>query len=198
MKLLVLIFIGIVIFSPVGQLIFGSIVSFLPGDVVARISDMVQGNYFRPFLLFVIFYVIYSFIKYFKKIRLLEKYDSTQAKRDLSRSDKITKNGMPINTSDFTAEFSVKKCPHCKEEVNIDAIKCRHCNEKIGKGYKIIENGTYVSNEILLEKKPNQDKKTLADLVLEYGPWVLGSYLLFSFLKWKYPYFFLELSLMNW
>ena len=69
-------------------------------------------------------------------------------KNELKKSDEITKNGVVINATDETEEYSVKKCPYCTEEINKDAIKCKHCGEAVGKGYEIIADGTYVANKI--------------------------------------------------
>ena len=171
---------------------------FIIGVILTQFfSFSLAGGSLSLLIIFLIYSGLNELVNNYKKKKLLEEYDKTQIKRDLSRIDKITKNGIVINASDFIAEHKVKKCPYCTEEVNINAIKCRYCSEEIGKGYEIIADGTYVSNKISLKKQPDKNKITLADIVITYVPWILGGYLLISFLKWKYPYYFLELQLWN-
>jgi ATP-dependent Zn protease len=64
------------------------------------------------------------------------------------KSEEITKNGIVFNPANMTEQYSVKKCPTCTEEINKDATKCKHCGERVGKGYEIIADGTYVANKI--------------------------------------------------
>ena len=66
----------------------------------------------------------------------------------LKKSEEITKNGVVVNAADETEQYSVKKCPSCAEEINKDATKCKHCGERVGKGYEIIADGTYVAKKI--------------------------------------------------
>jgi len=74
-----------------------------------------------------------------------DKYSQIQGER---KSDEITINKTIINAEDEMEEYSLKKCPYCQEEINIDAIKCKHCGEEVGKGYVINEDGTCVANKI--------------------------------------------------
>ena len=67
---------------------------------------------------------------------------------ELKKSEEITKNGVVVNAADETEQYSVKKCPSCAEEINKEATKCKHCGERIGKGYEIIADGTYVAKKI--------------------------------------------------
>ena len=67
---------------------------------------------------------------------------------ELKKSEEITKNGVVVNAADETEQYSVKKCPSCAEEINKEATKCKHCGERVGKGYEIIADGTYVAKKI--------------------------------------------------
>ena len=74
--------------------------------------------------------------------------DHQNSLNELKKSEEITKNGVVVNAADETEQYSVKKCPSCAEEINKEATKCKHCGERIGKGYEIIADGTYVANKI--------------------------------------------------
>jgi len=148
------IFLGIIVLAVVVQVIFGSSVSFLPGDVVARITDMIGSLSIAGFVLIfiVLFFVIYL------NNRVKKKNTLEEVKSNLRKIDEITKNGIVINFADEKEQYSVKKCPYCQEEINKDAIKCKHCGEGVGKGFEIIADGTYVANKIQSEKSLLQNE----------------------------------------
>ena len=96
-----------------------------------------------------------------KKKRAKKQLENNRKARELielrdRESNEITKNGIVINVEDETEEYSVKKCPYCTEEINKDASKCKHCGERVGKGYEIIADGTYVANKIQGERTSGQ------------------------------------------
>ena len=99
-----------------------------------------------------IYFVVTIPKKRAKKQELLENYRKVSERTELRESEKITKNGVHIIAEVDKERYSVKKCPYCTEEINKDATKCRHCGERVGKGYEIISDGTYVSNKIKVEQ----------------------------------------------
>jgi len=146
------IFLGIIVLAVVVQVIFGSSVSFLPGDVIARLVDMIGSGRGLILIFIVLFFVIYA------KNRVKKENTLEEVKNNLRKNDEITKNGIVINIADEIEQYSVKKCPYCQEEINKDAIKCRHCGEQVGKGFEIITDGTYVANKIQSEKSLLQNE----------------------------------------
>jgi len=119
------IFLGIIVLAVVVQVIFGSSVSFLPGDVIARLVDMIGSGRGLILIFIVLFFVIYA------KNRVKKENTLEEVKNNLRKNDEITKNGIVINIADEIEQYSVKKCPYCQEEINKDAIKCRHCGEQV-------------------------------------------------------------------
>ena len=146
------IFLGIIVLAVLVQVIFGSSVSFLPGDVIARLTDMIGSGGGLILIFIVLFFVIYA------KNRVKKENTLEEVKNNLRKNDEITKNGIVINIADEIEQYSVKKCPYCQEEINKDAIKCRHCGEQVGKGFEIITDGTYVANKIQSEKSLLQNE----------------------------------------
>ena len=106
--------------------------------------------------------VVISFFVRAKRTKEQEKQKLLKNKaRELIKhrsSHQITKNGVVVNATDETEEYSVKKCPYCTEEINKDAIKCKHCGEGVGKGYEIIADGTYVAKKIQGERTSGQSE----------------------------------------
>jgi len=152
------IFLGIIFLLFLTQVIFGArALSFLPGDVVARLIDMIGSGGGLILIFIVLFFVIYAKNRV-KKKNTLEKYNIVQKNKDLIRVDEITKNGIVINIEDEIEQYLVKKCPYCREEINKDAIKCKHCGEEVGKGFEIIADGTYVANKIQSERSLLQNE----------------------------------------
>ena len=95
---------------------------------------------FGPFIAIIL--IIISIIVSRRKNRIKNK--------DLlnKKNEEITKNGIVFNPASLTEQYSVKKCPTCAEEINKEATKCKHCGERVGKGYEIIADGTYVANKV--------------------------------------------------
>tara|TARA_B110000008_G_scaffold226775_1_gene228339 strand:+ start:333 stop:839 length:507 start_codon:yes stop_codon:yes gene_type:complete len=110
-----------------------------------------------PIVLIIIILIGGYFIVRAKKRRISNHQNSLN---ELKKSDDITKNGVVINATDMTEEYSVKKCPYCQEEINKDAIKCKHCGEGVGKGYEIIADGTYVANKMQGEWTSSQSSES--------------------------------------
>jgi len=109
-----------------------------------------MGMYLNP-LVSLIFQVVVAFGIYFGIYFIVNKRRAANHQislNELKKSDEITRNGIVINIEDETEEYSVKKCPYCQEEINKEATKCKHCGERVGKGYEIIADGTYVANKL--------------------------------------------------
>ena len=83
-----------------------------------------------------------------KKIKYYRNQNTLNELNELKKSDEITRNGIVFNPASLTEQYSVKKCPTCAEEINKEATKCKHCGERVGKGYEIIADGTYVANKV--------------------------------------------------
>ena len=99
---------------------------------------------------------------------------------ELKKSEEITKNGVVVNAADETEQYSVKKCPSCAEEINKDATKCKHCGERVGKGYEIIADGTYVAKKIQGERTESKQSGNLFFMVVWITLTVLVVILLFE------------------
>ena len=109
-----------------------------------------MGMYLNP-LVSLIFQVVVAFGIYFGIYFIVNKRRAANHQislNELKKSDEITRNGIVINIEDETEEYSVKKCPYCQEEINKEATKCKHCGERVGKGFEIIADGTYVANKL--------------------------------------------------
>ena len=83
-----------------------------------------------------------------KKIKYYRNQNTLNELNELKKSDEITRNGIVFNPASLTEQYSVKKCPTCAEEINKEATKCKHCGERVGKGYEIIADGTYIANKV--------------------------------------------------
>ena len=119
-----------------------------------------MGMYLNP-LVSLIFQVVVAFGIYFGIYFIVNKRRAANHQislNELKKSDEITRNGIVINIEDETEEYSVKKCPYCQEEINKEATKCKHCGERVGKGFEIIADGTYVANKIQSEKSLLQNE----------------------------------------